>query len=137
MRIGVGGFFHETNTFSNLPFSLEIAVAHGVSREQYFARFNPVKAYMGAFIHEAEVQGVEIVPSFYTSECPSGLIQREALELARDRIVEGLWQGHQEAPFDALSIHLHGAAVADGYPDADGEILRAIRKNSVPICRLA
>jgi len=132
MRIGVGGFFHETNTFSNIPFTLKIAQAHGVPKERYFECFNRVEAYMGAFIHEAEAQGVEIEPSFYTSECPSGLIQREALEMARDRIVEGLWQGHQEAPFDALSIHLHGAAVADEYPDADGEILRAVRETFGP-----
>lgn len=132
MRIGVAGFFHETNSFSNIPFSLETAKNHGIPRERYFDHFGNVKAYMGAFIHEAEAQGVEIVPSFYTSECPCGHISREALEYARDRIVATLWQEHEEAPFDALSIHLHGAAVADDYPDADGEILRAIREKFGP-----
>lgn len=39
-----------------------------------------------------------------------------------------LWHAHQEKPLDAIALNLHGAGVADGYPDADGEIIRAVRK---------
>jgi microcystin degradation protein MlrC len=42
--------------------------------------------------------------------------------------VDLLWQAHQEKPLDAIALNLHGAGVADGYPDADGEIIRAVRE---------
>jgi dolichol-phosphate mannosyltransferase len=39
-----------------------------------------------------------------------------------------LWQAHREKPLDAIALNLHGAGVADSYPDADGEIIRAVRE---------
>ena len=127
MRIGIGGLHHETNSFSNIPMDWEtVDRCSNVGEGMYYHR--GVRKYMGGFLAEAEALGVETVPAAMAYLCPSGHITTEALEKHRDRIVSMLWQAHQEKPLDAIALNLHGAGVADGYPDADGEIIRAVRE---------
>lgn len=130
MRFGIAGFFHETNSFSNLPFTMQSCT--WLEGQDMIDACRGVKAYIGAFIDEAEAQNVEIVPSVYVRDCPSGHITDEVVENVRARMLEMLWAGHQEKPFDGIAIHLHGAAVADSYPDVDGELLRAVREKFGP-----
>ena len=127
MRIGIGGLHHETNSFSNIPMDWEtIDRCSNVGEGMYYHR--GVRKYTGGFLEEAEKLGVEVVPSAMAYLCPSGHITAEALENHRNRIVEMLWNAHREKPLDAIALNLHGAGVADGYPDADGEIIRAVRE---------
>jgi len=130
MRFGIGGFFHETNSFSNIPVTMQSV--SWVEKEQMVKVYKGVKAYIGGFYDEAEKQNVDVFSSVMARDCPSGHITTEVVEKVRDRMVELLWEAHQEKPFDALAIHLHGAAVGDGYPDVDGEILRALREKFGP-----
>ena len=130
MRFGIAGFFHETNSFSNIPFTMQSCA--WMEGQKMIDACRGVKAYIGAFIDEAEAQNVEIVPSVYVRDCPSGHITDEVVENVRTRMVQMLWEGHQEKPFDGIAIHLHGAAVADSYPDVDGELLRAVREKFGP-----
>ena len=128
MRIGTGAFFHETNSFSNIPVTWERLILRGKSGDEIIQTYTGVKQYMGGFIDEAEAQGVELVPSFFGRDCPCGKTHQKAFEEARDRIVEMLTKAHAEKPLDAIALHLHGAGVAEGYPDVDGEIIRAVRQ---------
>lgn len=132
MRVGIGGFFHETNSFSNLPVTLDIVKAHWMEGDWLIRIYSSIKDYVGGFLDEARELGVELYPAVKSWECPSGHITAEALETIRDAIVEQLWQGHQKTPLDAIALHLHGAAVADEYPDVDGEIIRAVREKFGP-----
>jgi len=132
MRVGIGGFFHETNSFSNIYFTLEDMKNAWAERENMIRWYDGVKAYIGGFIDESRELGVEIVPAAISRKCPCGHITREAIERMRDGLVELLWEGHQEKPYDAIAIHLHGAAVADDYPDADGMLLQAVRDRFGP-----
>ena len=127
MRIGIGGLHHETNSFSNIPMDWQTLELCSVVGEGMYVH-RGVRKYIGGFLAEAETLGVEVVPSAMAYLCPSGHITQEALENHRDRIVDMLWRAHQEAPLDAIALNLHGAGVADGYPDADGEIIRAVRE---------
>jgi len=132
MRIGIGGFFHETNSFSNIYFTLDDVKATWAERETMVQWYDGVKAYIGGFFDEARELGVEVVPAVIASKCPCGHITQEAIETVRDGLVELLWEAHQEKPYDAIAIHLHGAAVADAHPDADGMLLKAIREKFGP-----
>lgn len=132
MRIGIGGFFHETNSFSNIPVPLSAVRKNWTEKQGLIDAYKGVKAYIGGFIDEAEAQGVELCPTVMSRECPCGHIAADGLEAVRDGIVTQLWEGHQEKPFDAIALHLHGAAVADEYPDVDGEIIRAVREKFGP-----
>jgi microcystin degradation protein MlrC len=65
---------------------------------------------------------------FFRTE-PSGLIEREAFERIVDELV-GLLR--ERGPWDGVLLAQHGAAVADGYPDADGEIVSRVRAAAGP-----
>lgn len=128
MRIGTGAFFHETNSFSNIPVTKERLAIRWAEGEKIFRVYTGIKDYMGGFIDEALQQGAELVPSVFARDLPCGKTQKEAIEEVRDRIVGMLLKAHEESPLDAIALHLHGAAVAEGYPDVDGEIIRAVRQ---------
>ena len=128
MRIGTGAFFHETNSFSNILVTQERLASRHTEAEQLISHYTGIKDYMGGFIDEAKAQTVELIPSVFDRYCPSGPTVQAAFEDSRDQIVEMLTAAHQEKPLDAIALHLHGAGVAEGYPDVDGEILRAVRQ---------
>lgn len=132
MRIGIAALHHETNSFSNIPMDWAYMSKTRWEKEKYQEIYANIRNYSGGFITKGAELGVEIVPAACAYLCPSGHITDEALERHRDGIVDLLWQAHQEKPLDAIALNLHGAGVADSYPDADGEILRAVREKFGP-----
>jgi len=132
MRIGIAALHHETNSFSNIPMDWEYMRRSRFERETYRDIYAPRRNYSRGFIAKGKELGIEIVPAASAYLCPSGHITDEALEKHRDGLVDLLWQAHRESPLDAIALNLHGAGVADSYPDADGEILRAVRDRFGP-----
>ena len=128
MRIGTGAFFHETNSFSNIPVTEERLKIRWAEGEEIFRVYTGIKDYMGGFIDEAKAQNVQLIPSVFARDCPCGKTQQKAIENVRDQIVQMLQKAHAEKPLDAIALHLHGAGVAESYPDVDGEIIRAVRQ---------
>ena len=55
---------------------------------------------------------------------PGGLLQRRAYEELRDEI---LGQLRAALPVDAVVLGLHGAMVAQGYDDCEGDLLSRVR----------
>ena len=127
MRIGTGAFFHETNSFSNILVTEERLASRWSEGEDIFRTYTGIKDYMGGFIDEASTQKAELIPSVFARYCPSGPTVKKAFEQFRDQMVHMLTQAHKEKPLDAIALHLHGAGVAEGYPDLDGEVIRAVR----------
>ncbi len=132
MRIGIAALHHETNSFSNIYMTWNLMCRTRFEKETYRDIYEPRRNYSGGFLAKGKELGIEIVPAASAYLCPSGHITDEALEKHRDSIVALLWQAHQEKPLDAIALNLHGAGVADNYPDADGEILRAVREQFGP-----
>jgi microcystin degradation protein MlrC len=56
---------------------------------------------------------------------PAGLVARETFEGLRDEILDQIKSGGR---FDVVVIGLHGAMVADGYDDPEGDLLARIRE---------
>lgn len=56
---------------------------------------------------------------------PGGLVVRRTYELLRDQILSELAAAR---PVDIVALHLHGAMMADGYPDCEGDLLSRIRE---------
>jgi len=56
---------------------------------------------------------------------PAGLINRQAYESLRDEILDQL---RAALPVDGVVLGLHGAMVADGYDDPEGDFLARIRE---------
>ena len=58
MRIGIGGFFHETNSFSNIYFTLDDVKATWAERETMGQWCDGVKACSGGFFDGSKELGV-------------------------------------------------------------------------------
>lgn len=127
MRIGFGGYVNETNGLCGILNTLDMLKSAVIEKEALLRSCTGSSSYTGGFVDEAKAQNVELVPGMYVFFPPSGPSTKEAFEYGRDRLVEILLQAHQQAPLDGIALFLHGAGIAQGYPDVEGEILRALR----------
>ena len=58
---------------------------------------------------------------------PAGPVQDQAFERIAALICAPLSVALDEAPLDGVYLDLHGAALVDSFPDAEGELLRRVR----------
>lgn len=84
-----------------------------------------VRSGIGGYIDTAPEIGAELVPLLFGSAAPSGTIADETYEYMRNELVSRL---KDNLPVDAVALCLHGAGVAESYPDIEGDIGRAIRE---------
>jgi microcystin degradation protein MlrC len=137
MRIAVGGFLHESHSFAPMPTRYEDflrpAGYPGLVRGPAMldATRGSAAAVAGA-IAAVEAGGDTPVPLLWCLATPAGPVQAEAFE----RIAALLCAAVADAgPLDGIFLDLHGAALAEGAPDAEGELLRRMRAivGEVPI----
>src|SRR5690625_3328667 len=126
MRIATAGLMHEANTFSAVPADLAQWQRAGILEgrqivDQYATAQATVSGFLALQEHHAEV---EIVPLLSSKITPMGPITAEAFEHLLDRMLQLL---KDQGPWDGVLLALHGAAVAEEFPDADGEILGRVR----------
>lgn len=126
MRFLIGQMIHETNTFSNVV-TTEAAFrqrewAYG---EQFGANHRGVRSFVGGMLDEARRLGIDAVPVFGAAAVPSGIIARTAYERIKQELLRGI---EAAGDFDAVCLALHGAGVAEGVDDIEGELLRAVRE---------
>lgn len=125
MRIAVLGLSHESNTYSPVPASLDRWLAAGpVEGAGLFDRYASSEASLAGYLELASEPGIDLVPLVFYDLTPMGAITAEAFETMAGRLVAEL---ERHGPWDAILLALHGAAVSEGYRDADGEILRRVR----------
>ncbi len=72
----------------------------------------------------AKAEGIELIEGTATWAEPGGLLQRQAYEGLRDEILSQL---KGAMPVDGVILGLHGAMVAQGYDDCEGDLLERIR----------
>jgi microcystin degradation protein MlrC len=126
MRIFTASLATETNTFSPVPtdrFAFEMAfyAAPGEHPETPTLCSSPIVALR----KRAASEGFTLIEGTATWAEPGGLLQRETYENLRDEI---LGQLKAALPVDAVILGLHGAMVAQGYHDCEGDLLERIRK---------
>ncbi|MBD0271741.1 MAG: M81 family metallopeptidase [Acetobacteraceae bacterium] len=137
MRIAIGGFQHESHSFAPMP-----------TRWQDFLRpggFPPLQRPAGLVeslrstsvpsagaIAAAEDAGVDIVPLVWCFANPAGPVTAEAFERVAALMVAALSDAADAAPLDGVFLELHGAMVAEGFDDAEGELLRRVRATVGP-----
>ncbi len=123
MRIGIASLNHESNTFASFPTTLsDFRFVRGQELvEHYRSTFHEV----GGFIAGAEEYGYEMVPLMGAVATPAGAVEADAYEALLDELL-GLIDGAM--PLDGLLLGLHGAFVAEGFPQGDGETTRRVRE---------
>lgn len=133
MRLFAASLCTETNTFSPLPTSLE------AYKEGLFLRpgelpldvpFNST-APLGIARRRAAAEGFTLVEGSCFGAEPAGTTNRSDYELMRDEI---LGQLKAAQPLQGVLLSLHGAMVAHGYDDVEGDILERVRALVGPNC---
>ena len=127
MRIAIAGFAHESNTFASQPTRLEdFSIYEGEEiLPQYGNTFHEVAGYIAG----AKEYDFELHPIIEAGATPSGTVTREAYEEVTGRILQGLKNGPE---LDGVLLALHGAMVAEDFPQADGETVRRVREAMGP-----
>ena len=116
---------HETNTFSPLATPLS-SFGHGngpAFGDAARARFTGTNTPMGAYLDLAMHEGAEIATPVAAEAWPSNKASRTSFE----ELVRPL-EDAVRAGCDAAFLDLHGAMVIEDCDDAEGEIVRRLRR---------
>ena len=133
LRIAVGGFMHETNTFVAKPTTWNDFVEAGpwptlTIGEGVLSTFRGINLAIAYFMDAAEKAGHVMVPLAWGGAMPGGKVARDAFERMAGIMVDGL---RREKP-DAVFLELHGAMVAEHHDDGEGELLARVRDTVGP-----
>src|SRR5438445_355553 len=127
MRIAIGHIWQETNTFNPIPTTRadfeQFGIVRGVELVETMADTNE----LGGFIQSLRSwpEGPEIVGLVRVPAWPSGTATKDTFHWLRQEIVDAL---QRRLPVDAVLLALHGALVAEEFPDVEGEVLKAVRE---------
>lgn len=126
MRVFSAVLATETNTFSPIPTGLSSFVEDGT---YYPAGHHPdhMTLYGGqlwAARERGKREGWTLFEGLTASAQPAGKTTRAAYETLRDQILSDL---ENVLPVDMVLLALHGAMVAGGYDDCEGDILTRVR----------
>lgn len=129
MRIAVGGFHHETNTFAPVKATFEdFERADGwpaLSRgDALFDAVEGVNLPVAGFIDGALREGHDIAPLVWCSASPSAEVTEDAFERIAPMFLDGL---ETIGPVDAVFLDLHGAMVTEHLEDGEGELMARVR----------
>ena len=129
MRIAIGGFQHETNTFAPSKAGWDDFVLGGgwpslASGDAVFAAVAGANIPIAGFIAAAQARGHTLVPTTWCAASPSAHVTQDAYERIAGMIIAGI---RAAMPVDAVYLDLHGAMVAEHLDDGEGELLRRVR----------
>jgi len=133
MKILVGGIYHESNSFSNIPTDIDSfkSVIY-LEGPRSIDDMRGTTSEMAGFILAAEDLGFEIVPTLWAWGVSTGPVQGDALDEMINIVRAGF---EQNEGIDGILFTLHGAMVAENSLDGDGYILSKFREfaGDVPI----
>ncbi|HZS81765.1 MAG TPA: M81 family metallopeptidase [Stellaceae bacterium] len=116
----------ETNTFSALPTGMQLFEETCLFRKRSYGDTVPLfGAPLAVWRRLAEAKGWEVVESLCAFAMPAGRTVKAVYEGFRDEILADLAAA---LPVDAVLLSLHGAMVAEGYDDAEGDLLAHVRR---------
>ncbi|QCI66014.1 M81 family metallopeptidase [Phreatobacter stygius] len=128
MKIFMATLATETNTFSPIPTGR--AAFTGGGREWFRndgSRHPATTANIPliAWRKQGEADGHQVVESICTFAQPAGTTLRDIYEELRDTLLADL---KAAMPVDVVLLFMHGAMVAEGYDDCEGDTLARVRE---------
>jgi len=135
-RVVVGEISHETNTFSPILTDLarfgQRGLGYGVDiwRDRVGTRTG-----LGGYLAAASAAGeaVELIPAIAASAVPSGLVTAPTYQHLAGHLIGCIERVKREpGGLDGVALCLHGAMVAEGCDDPEGDILRRVREAAGP-----
>lgn len=126
MKMFMAGLITETNSFSPLPTGMLSFEEGGICHGDATAR--PMQ-YWTAPLHVwrqmAGERGWQVVEGLTAIAQPAGPTVRAVYEAFRDEILADL---RAAMPVDVVLLSLHGAMIADGYEDCEGDLIARCRE---------
>jgi microcystin degradation protein MlrC len=130
LRVFLGMFSHETNTFSNIRTDRAQFEAHGLRYGgEIIETYRGTGTCLGGMIEAAERHGMTLVPSIAAAASPAGRVTTEIYEHVKGRLLSDL---RAAGRLDGVLLDLHGAMVPETCEDGEGDILRAVREAAGP-----
>jgi microcystin degradation protein MlrC len=125
MRVFAAGFGTEVNTFSPIFIGLEnFKTTLYALPGQHDDKPTLITAPLIHARRRAAAGEFELIEGTVTWTDPGGLINRATYETIRDEILAQL---EAALPVDGVALCLHGAMMADGYDDPEGDLIARIR----------
>lgn len=121
MRFIAGGIMHETHTFSSEPTPLE---RFRVWRGDEVLAFRGKNHSFGGALDACASLDIEYVPTFFADTLSTAPPSRATFDAMTGELCERIAAA---LPADGIVLGLHGAMVAEDFPDAESEIVRRVR----------
>jgi microcystin degradation protein MlrC len=126
MRVFSAALATETNTFAPMPTGL--SSFH--ERAYYPAGQHPdaMQMHGGPLWAAREIgpaRGWTLIEGLVAAAVPNGAVTRAAYEGLRDQLLADL---RAAGPVDMVLLGMHGAMIADGYDDCEGDLLARVRE---------
>lgn len=115
MKIAVGMFYHEANSFN--PSTLKKKDMVYVEGKEVLDRLYATELFLE--------QGVDLVPLIFAVALPNGIVDRQAYDDCADRMLDLL---KEHADVDGVFLHLHGSMEVEGLGSGEYHLVRRIRK---------
>lgn len=123
MRIAIGGFMHESATFSHVPTRLpDFTVRAGADLLATLEAGHDELAGAAAVLR-ADRQ--DLVPLLHAGATPGGVVEEQAFRTLLARFLDML---SGAGPVDGILLALHGSTTVANVPDAQGTWLAAVRQ---------
>jgi len=124
-RIAIGGIIHETNTFASGRTGIEAFAQQSLYEgDAVLQHMRDTPTSLGGSIEGLAQAGYIPVPLMYAAATPGGTVTLDAYETLTSNLLARL---RASLPVDGVLLSLHGAMVAEGIDDCEGEILARIR----------
>ena len=123
MKVFIGGLATETNSFSPIPTGRLAFEESQVTRTATAEPANLFSAPMHEWRALAEARGWDVAEGFCAFAQPAGTTIRAIYEEYRDEILHDI----KAARPDIVLLTLHGAMIAEGYDDCEGDLLTQVR----------
>jgi microcystin degradation protein MlrC len=126
VNVFIAALATETNTFSPLPTGRVAFVEREFFRNdgsRQAARLGNIPLI--EWRRMAEAEGHTVAESISTFAQPAGSTLRHVYEELRDTLLDDL---RKAMPIDVVLLFMHGAMVADGYDDCEGDTLAKVRE---------
>ena len=123
MKLLIAGLATETNSFSPIPTG-RLAFEEGfVGRDATAQEANLFSAPLHEWRRMGEAEGWEVIESLCAFAQPAGPTIRATYEGYRDEILADV----EATKPDVFLISMHGAMIAEGYDDCEGDLLSRAR----------
>jgi microcystin degradation protein MlrC len=126
MRVFTASLATETNTFGPIPTGADAFRARGyfpAGKHPDALSFFAAPLWVARQV--AAEQGWTLIEGLVAGAQPGGVTTRAVYESLRDELLDDL---RRALPVEMVLLGLHGAMVADGYDDCEGDLLRRVRE---------